>query len=228
MNRRFSASALCLSGLLLAPPVNARILVHGHRGTRGMRPENTLPAFNEALRVGVDVIELDMGVTKDDVVVVSHDQSISPEICQWPGGTPLKDSPAIRSLTLKEVKSFDCGSLPNARFPKQVPFPGEKIPTLDEVFTLIEKSDYPAIATHDDYLIREVKALAATKRRDRKTFEFQMLYGLRRQTWHDLVADGFNMRVYVPYGEQWYPYFSRRLRERKENVFFILTNLFKR
>lgn len=92
---------------------------------------------------------------------------------------------------------------------------------------LMTKGNYPAFATHDDHLIKSVLALSQEVGRDKKEFEMQMLYGLRRQTWLDLVRQGYNMRVYVPYGSSWYPYFSRRLRERKENVFFILRNLFK-
>ena len=92
---------------------------------------------------------------------------------------------------------------------------------------LFESCEYPALATHDDHLIQEVKALAATTGRKKETFEFQMLYGLRRKSWGKIVGEGFNMRVYVPFGDTWYPYFSRRLRERKENVLFILQNLLK-
>lgn len=92
---------------------------------------------------------------------------------------------------------------------------------------LFEKCEYPAIATHDEALIQECKALAASSGRKKETFEFQMLYGLRRKSWFRTVGEGYNMRVYVPFGTTWYPYFSRRLRERKENVLFVLTNLFK-
>ena len=61
-----------------------RVLVHGHRGARGVRPENTLPAFEYAIEAGVDVLELDMAVTKDDVIVVSHDPVLEPELCTGP------------------------------------------------------------------------------------------------------------------------------------------------
>ncbi|MBI3550901.1 MAG: glycerophosphodiester phosphodiesterase [Elusimicrobia bacterium] len=136
-----SSSALCAAQA--APAVK----VHGHRGTRGMRPENTLAAFREALRVGVDALELDMGVTKDDAVVVSHDQRVNPDHCLDAAGKPLTDSPPIRVLTLKQFKSYDCGSLRNPRFPDQVLSPGERMPTLDEVFELVARSTYPAAKT---------------------------------------------------------------------------------
>jgi proline dehydrogenase len=92
---------------------------------------------------------------------------------------------------------------------------------------LLKDGVYPAFATHDDLLINQTQALAKELKRDPKTFEFQMLYGLRPKTWRSIVQAGYNMRVYVPYGASWYPYFYRRLRERKENVFFIMRNLFK-
>src|SRR5580700_4513101 len=107
------------------------IQVHGHRGARAMRPENTIPAFEYAIGVGVDVLELDMAVTLDDVLVVSHDPLLNPEICQGP-----RASIPIRTLTLKELRQWDCGALRNPSFPKQTPVPGTRIPTLDEVFDL--------------------------------------------------------------------------------------------
>jgi glycerophosphoryl diester phosphodiesterase len=107
------------------------IQVHGHRGARALRPENTIPAFEYAMGLGVDVLELDMAVTKDDVLVVSHDPLLNPAICKGPGAPR-----AIRTLTLSELREWDCGALRNPRFPKQTPIPGTRIPTLDEVFAL--------------------------------------------------------------------------------------------
>lgn len=93
---------------------------------------------------------------------------------------------------------------------------------------LLAKTSYPRFATHDDILIDQVKAYAAENRIPKDRFEFQMLYGLRQSTCEALVADGYNVRVYVPYGTMWFPYFSRRLRERKENVFFVLGAMFRK
>ena len=120
--------------------------VHGHRGTRGTRPENTLASFREALRVGVDVLEMDMNVTKDGVVVISHEKSIGPDICLGPGGEKITQPVPIISLTLEELKKYDCGTIRNAKFPDQIPSPGEKIPTLAEVFELVKNSTEPAAA----------------------------------------------------------------------------------
>lgn len=93
---------------------------------------------------------------------------------------------------------------------------------------LVTGARYPGIATHDDRLINATKQFVGDRGIDREAFEFQMLYGLRPETQEGLVRDGYNMLVYVPYGTEWFPYFTRRLRERKENVWFILKNLFRR
>jgi glycerophosphoryl diester phosphodiesterase len=108
-----------------------RILVHGHRGARARRPENTLPAFRYAIEQGVDVLELDVAVTKDGVPVISHDPLINPAICSGPKlGIP------IHTLTRSELDAYDCGAKKNPGFPDQVPVPGTRIPNLDEVFAL--------------------------------------------------------------------------------------------
>lgn len=90
---------------------------------------------------------------------------------------------------------------------------------------LLDAGHYPAIATHDESLIQDTIAYAREKGIAPKAYEFQMLYGLRPRRWDELVRDGYNVRIYVPYGTHWFPYFYRRLRERKENVFFVLRSL---
>lgn len=93
---------------------------------------------------------------------------------------------------------------------------------------LLDEGRRPAIATHDDERIDHVLRHVTSAGIPAEDFEFQMLYGLRRETQRSLVERGYRMRVYVPYGSQWLPYFTRRLRERKENVFFALGSLFRR
>ncbi len=93
---------------------------------------------------------------------------------------------------------------------------------------LMKSTDNTRIATHDDHLIAWTKKYAEENSIPKEKFEFQMLYGLRLSTCEDLVKDGYRVRVYVPYGTMWLPYFSRRLRERKENIWFILTNMLKK
>jgi len=90
---------------------------------------------------------------------------------------------------------------------------------------LLDKGNYPGIATHDPAIINEVKRYVAEKNIDRSRFEFQMLYGVRRDLQEQLVKDGYRMRVYVPFGTQWYPYLMRRLAERPANVAFITGNV---
>ncbi len=93
---------------------------------------------------------------------------------------------------------------------------------------LLKKTDYTRIATHDDLLIDWTKSYARENDIPKDRFEFQMLYGLRLNTCEALVEEGYNVRVYVPYGTMWVPYFTRRLRERKENIWFILSTMFKK
>lgn len=92
---------------------------------------------------------------------------------------------------------------------------------------LLAAGKAPAFGTHDDARIAAVIAHAEAKGISAGRFEFQMLYGLRSRRWSELRGAGWGMRVYVPYGTHWFPYFSRRLRERKENIFFIVRSIFK-
>ncbi len=119
----------------------ARLEVQGHRGARARRPENTLAAFRYALDVGVDVIELDLVVTKDEHLVVDHNLFLNPDICLGPGAARIRGRVLVRSLTLDELRRYDCGTLRNPRFPTQQPSPGERIPTLEEVFKLLEETE---------------------------------------------------------------------------------------
>jgi proline dehydrogenase len=91
---------------------------------------------------------------------------------------------------------------------------------------LLDHGNYPAIATHDEILVRDTLGYASVQKIPSDRFEFQMLYGLRPRRWDELVAAGHRVRVYVPYGTHWFPYFYRRLRERRENIYFVLRNLF--
>jgi len=93
---------------------------------------------------------------------------------------------------------------------------------------LIKSGIYHGLATHDEKIIKEAKAFALRECTARDAFEFQMLYGIRRDLQRSLVHDGWRMRVYVPFGTEWYPYFMRRLAERPANVFFVARNLLRR
>jgi proline dehydrogenase len=90
---------------------------------------------------------------------------------------------------------------------------------------MLEADTYAALATHDPALIAQARAWAAELGRDRDRFEFQMLYGVRRDLQHELRAAGYRVRVYVPYGHEWYPYLTRRLAERPANLLFLARSL---
>jgi proline dehydrogenase len=92
---------------------------------------------------------------------------------------------------------------------------------------LMKSGIYHGLATHDEDIIREAKVFATRENIPRDAFEFQMLHGIRRDLQQSLVCDGWRMRVYVPFGSEWYPYFMRRLAERPANVLFIAKNLLR-
>jgi len=92
---------------------------------------------------------------------------------------------------------------------------------------LMKSGIYHGLATHDEAIIKEAKAFATSEKIARDSFEFQMLHGIRRDLQQQLVREGWGMRVYIPFGTEWYPYFMRRLAERPANVFFIVKNFFR-
>jgi glycerophosphoryl diester phosphodiesterase len=134
-----------VAAFLAATPAHAFDL-QGHRGARGLAPENTLPSFRKALELGVDTIECDMAVTKDDVVVIHHDLRLNPDIARGPDGQWLdKPGPNIRDLTFDELQKYDVGRLkPGTKyaqdFPDQQPVDGTRIPRLSDLFDLVKKS----------------------------------------------------------------------------------------
>lgn len=93
--------------------------------------------------------------------------------------------------------------------------------------TLMKSGIYHGLATHDERIINQAKEFAVREKIPRDGFEFQMLHGIRRDLQQQLVRDGWKMRVYIPFGTEWYPYFMRRLAERPANLFFILKNMFR-
>jgi proline dehydrogenase len=93
---------------------------------------------------------------------------------------------------------------------------------------LLTNGVYPGIATHDEAVIRQTCQFVTERQVPHDSFEFQMLYGIRRDLQRRLVTEGYRLRLYVPFGKAWYPYYMRRLAERPANVFFMLRNLFRR
>ncbi|HET9635179.1 MAG TPA: proline dehydrogenase family protein [Gemmatimonadaceae bacterium] len=114
--------------------------------------------------------------------------------------------------------------------PETVAYPAKKDVDSNYVrclHELMQKGNYPGIATHDEAIIKEAKRFAKEKNIAPDRYEFQMLYGVRRDLQDKLVREGYRMRVYVPFGTQWYPYLMRRLAERPANVAFITGNVVK-
>jgi proline dehydrogenase len=114
--------------------------------------------------------------------------------------------------------------------PPEVAYPDKK--GVDDNYVrvmevLLSSGVYHGIATHDPKMIDATVAFAQREGIGREAFEFQMLYGIRRDLQEQLARDGYRMRVYVPYGKHWYPYFMRRLAERPANIWFVLKNLLK-
>src|SRR5258707_10472593 len=93
---------------------------------------------------------------------------------------------------------------------------------------LLLRGNYPAIATHDEAIINATCKFARDNGISKSAFEFQMLYGIRRDLQEKLVSQGYNVRIYVPYGSQWYPYLVRRLAERPANLLFVLSNMIRK
>jgi len=114
--------------------------------------------------------------------------------------------------------------------PEDVAFPDKRdvdANFIDCMEQLMERGHYPGIATHDLKIIDHAKAFAKARRISSERFEFQMLYGVRRDLQYRLRREGYNMRVYVPFGTHWYPYLMRRLAERPANIAFVTTNILK-
>lgn len=178
---------------LLFMPLDAssRILVHGHRGARAIYPENTIPAFRYAIDLGVDFLEMDVAVTKDNVLVISHDPHINAEICTGP-----HPGIAIHELTLKELREYDCGALKNPHFAKQHPVPDTRVPTLDEVLSLGEGNsvqfnietksfpDHPELTPPPDVFARMMLDVIRKHKMESRSivqsFDFRTLHAMKR------------------------------------------------
>ena len=120
--------------------------LQGHRGTRGLLPENTLPAFARALSIGVTTLELDCAITRDGIVVVSHDSTLNPDITRDRDGQWIKSTEqSISQLTFDELQRYDVGRINpaspyHARYPRQHPIDGTRMPRLEDVFALARKA----------------------------------------------------------------------------------------
>lgn len=149
--RVWSLVLLLLAGLglpagALAQPAERTIDVQGHRGARALAPENTLASFALALRLGVSTLELDIAITRDGVLVISHDPTLNPDITRGPDGSFLASrGPAIASLSFEELGRYDVGRIKPGTayaklFPEQRPADGARIPRLSDLFEMVKKS----------------------------------------------------------------------------------------
>jgi len=168
-----------------------RIRVHGHRGARARLPENTLPGFEYAIQRGVDALEMDLAVTKDNAIVIAHDPILHGPVCTGP-----KENAVIRELTLAEVREWDCGAVQNPRFPMQETLPGTRMPTLDDVFELaasgnfdyhIETKSFPGQPQYtpppDEFasmVLERVRHYKLERRVVLLSFDFRTLLAMRR------------------------------------------------
>jgi len=140
--------ALAIAFLAATLPAAAFDL-QGHRGARGLAPENTLAAFHRALAIGVTTLETDLALTRDNVLVLSHDPLLNPDLARGPDGNWLAaKGPPIRTLTFAELARYDIGRLdPSSRyaaqFPQQEPVDGERFATLAQLFALVRESGKP-------------------------------------------------------------------------------------
>ena len=148
------------------------------------------------------------------------------------GGLPLQRP---RVVMPAQTRSWPCAtdkrdSQGGCNEPPEVSFPDKN--DVDENYVrvmrlLLSSGIYHGIATHDPKMIAATIDFSQKQGIPKAAFEFQMLYGVRRDLQRQLAKDGYNMRVYVPYGKHWYPYFMRRLAERPANIWFVFKNLFK-
>jgi len=189
-----------LALLLFSLPAMA-IDLQGHRGARGLLPENTLPSFERAIALGVTTLEMDVGVTKDGVVVVHHDRRLNPDLARGPDGQYVRaPAPTIHSLGLEELQRYDVGRLrPGSeyasRFPHQKPLDGTRIPRLSEVLKLdsrvmfnIETKIIPDAPNETlppepfaRAVIAEVRKAGVEKRTTIQSFDFRTLKVVERE-----------------------------------------------
>jgi len=176
--------------------------LQGHRGARGLAPENTLPGFERALSLGVDTLELDVGVTRDGVVVIHHDRRLNPDLARGPDGKWVgAPAPTIFSLSYQELQRYDVGRIkPGSeyarRFPHQKPVDGARIPRLAALFSiappsmkfnietkLVPEAPEETLAPEPfaRALIAEVRKAGVAARTTIQSFDFRILAVVQRE-----------------------------------------------
>ncbi|HSM22845.1 MAG TPA: glycerophosphodiester phosphodiesterase [Rubrivivax sp.] len=185
-----TAWALCLA--LSAPGSAQAFDLQGHRGARGMAPENTLAGFRQALAVGVTTLELDLGVTRDGQVVIAHDPRLNPDLTRDAGGAWITaPGPALQTLTLAELQHFDVGRLkPGTKYAQtftgQQPADGERVPTLDALFQMLRAAGAPAAVRFN--IETKLSPLAPELTPDPETFARLLIEVVQRHGMADRVT----------------------------------------
>ncbi len=228
------ARAVALIVLLMAHAAQAFDL-QGHRGARGHAPENTLPGFERAAAMGVTTLELDVGITRDGVVVIHHDRALNPDIARGADGAWIAaPGPLIRSLSFEELARYDVGRIrPGSdyarRFPHQQPLDGTRVPRLAELFARAGaavrfniETKIAADAPHDTLapepfaraLIAEVRKAGVEARTTIQSFDWRTLKVVERdapQIATAYLTDSRNPdpgRVHAAGGRIWSPDFT--------------------
>lgn len=155
---------LCSSSRAIGCSLDGTHDLQGHRGARGKRPENTIPAFEYCIEHQMTTIELDTNVTKDKQFIVNHDTTVNGKICLHEDGESAELIP-IKDLTVGQLKRFDCGSTGNPDFPEQIPVEGARLLTLAEFFEFVNTYE------RDHALPRPILFNIETKFRDDHTLE---------------------------------------------------------
>ena len=174
---------ICLALALSAAPALALDL-QGHRGARGLLPENTLPAFAAALSIGVATLEFDTGITKDGAVIIAHDRTLNPDITRNADGAYVTaPGPVVRALSLAELKTYDVGALREGSnyaktFADQKAVPGTRMPTLAELAALVRKSGNAAVRFNVE---TKLSPLAPEETVDPETFATTLVAALRAE-----------------------------------------------
>jgi glycerophosphoryl diester phosphodiesterase len=174
---------VCLAFVLSSAPALALDL-QGHRGARGLLPENSLPAFAAALSIGVTTLEFDTGITRDGAVIIAHDRTLNPDITRGADGSYVAaPGPVVRALSLAELKGYDVGTLREGSnyaktFADQRPVPGTRMPALGELAALVRKSGNATVRFNVE---TKLSPLAPGETVDPETFATTLVAALRAE-----------------------------------------------
>ncbi len=217
--------------------------IQGHRGMRGIFPENTLIGFQRAIEQGVPVVEMDVLLNRENEVMIMHDFAINPSLYTSLDGKPIEKTLLIKDLTLSELKNMDCGRLPHARFPQQELVPGTTIPTLPELLSMlngltssyahtcrlnIELKADPAFPESIPSLFIVAQKVIATVQQSRfrdrvyySSFDFALLQEVRkidRDATIALLCEEENLAFYGISSEDWIGNILKKAKELRATV----------